>query len=228
MTFTDSEQARAPSRATEATRAALVKAATLVFSEAGYDGASVRQITQKAGANQAAINYHFGGKDQLYRAVLEAARDTLSKESSLDADELDALAPPEALRSYLRQFLQPLIRRDKICRYMRIFAWEAVQTSDVFQAFIKDNPPRIFVLAERVVRRFLPAETGREELAIATLWLAQQPMFFVRDAERLASGPYAMKFDEAMLERLVDMLARLSLGGLQNMRAASSQKNPAI
>jgi AcrR family transcriptional regulator len=209
---------RTASRATEVTRAALLKAAALVFSEQGYAGASVRQITQLAQANQAAINYHFGGKEQLYRAVLEVARDVLANESALDAAELDAMSPEGALRSYLRQFLAPLVKRDRVSSYMRIFAWEAVQSTDIFQAFIKDSPPRIFTLARRVVSRFLPANARPEEVAIATLWLAQQPMFFVRDAERLASGPLQMKFDEPMVERLVDMLTRLSFGGLENMR----------
>jgi AcrR family transcriptional regulator len=210
-------QGRTASRATEVTRAALLKAAALVFSEQGYAGASVRQITQLAQANQAAINYHFGGKEQLYRAVLEVARDALANESALDAAELDAMSPEGALRSYLRQFLAPLVKRDRVSSYMRIFAWEAVQSTDIFQAFIKDSPPRIFTLAGRVVSRFLPADARPEEVTIATLWLAQQPMFFVRDAERLASGPLQMKFDEPMVERLVDMLTRLSLGGLENM-----------
>ncbi|CAJ0881215.1 hypothetical protein AMST5_03225 [freshwater sediment metagenome] len=210
-------QGRTASRATEVTRAALLKAAALVFSEQGYAGASVRQITQLAQANQAAINYHFGGKEQLYRAVLEVARDALANESALDAAELDAMSPEGALRSYLRQFLAPLVKRDRVSSYMRIFAWEAVQSTDIFQAFIKDSPPRIFTLAGRVVSRFLTADARPEEVTIATLWLAQQPMFFVRDAERLASGPLQMKFDEPMVERLVDMLTRLSLGGLENM-----------
>jgi AcrR family transcriptional regulator len=209
---------RTAARATEVTRAALLKAAALVFSEQGYAGASVRQITQLAQANQAAINYHFGGKEQLYRAVLEVARDVLANESALDAAELDAMSPEGALRSYLRQFLAPLVKRDRVSSYMRIFAWEAVQSTDIFQAFIKDSPPRIFTLARRVVSRFLPANARPEEVAIATLWLAQQPMFFVRDAERLASGPLQMKFDEPMVERLVDMLTCLSFGGLENMR----------
>jgi AcrR family transcriptional regulator len=217
------DQGQAASRATEATRAALLKAATLVFAERGYAGASVRQITQKAAANQAAINYHFGGKEQLYRAVLEAARDALANESALDADELDSMAPEMALRSYLRQFLAPLVKRDKVSRYMRIFTWEAVQGTEIFQAFIKDSPPRVFMLARRVVIRFLPPDASDTEVAIASLWLAQQPMFFVRDAERLASGPLGMKVDEAMLERLVDMLTRLSLGGLRSMRDVATE-----
>jgi AcrR family transcriptional regulator len=53
------------------TRDALIAAARRVFSENGFDGASVRVITREAGTNLGAITYHFGSKRDLYAAVLE-------------------------------------------------------------------------------------------------------------------------------------------------------------
>ncbi|MGD9544586.1 MAG: TetR/AcrR family transcriptional regulator [Methylocystis sp.] len=208
------EQARVTSRSTETTRAALVKAATSVFAEYGFGGGSVRLITQRAMANQAAVNYHFGGKDGLYREVLNAATRAFEENAFLDSEELDALSREDALRRYLHQFLLPLVKRDRVSRYLRIFAWESVQPSDTFSAFIAQSPPRIFRLAEHVALRFLPADASAETVTFATLWLAQQPMFFVRDAERLAKPPFSLKFDEDALERLVDTLTALSLQGL--------------
>ncbi len=58
-------------RPADLTRQALIAAATDVFAEAGFTGGPVRLITEKAGANQAAVNYHFGGKEGLYHAVLK-------------------------------------------------------------------------------------------------------------------------------------------------------------
>jgi AcrR family transcriptional regulator len=208
------DQARVASRTAETTRAALIKAATSVFAEYGYDGGSVRLITQRASANQAAVNYHFGGKDGLYREVLLAATRAFEENAFLDAEELDGLSPEDALRRYLHQFLLPLVKRDRVSRYLRIFSWESVQPSQVFSAFIAQSPPRIFRLSERVVRRFLPQDASMETVTFATLWLAQQPMFFVREAERLAQPPFSLKFDDDALERLVDTLAALSLRGL--------------
>ncbi len=43
-----------------------------LFAERGYDGTSVRAITEAAGANIAAVTYHFGSKQALFEAVLEA------------------------------------------------------------------------------------------------------------------------------------------------------------
>src|SRR5579885_3057796 len=58
---------------TELTRQAILDRAADVFAESGFGRASVREITGRAGVNQAAINYHFGSKEALYREVLRLA-----------------------------------------------------------------------------------------------------------------------------------------------------------
>jgi AcrR family transcriptional regulator len=50
----------------------LLEAAGEIFAEFGYRAATVRQICEKAGANIAAVNYHFGDKEKLYLAVLRS------------------------------------------------------------------------------------------------------------------------------------------------------------
>jgi AcrR family transcriptional regulator len=60
-------------RPSRTTRAKIVKAASRAFAEHGYDGASIRTIVGQADVNQAAINYHFGSKEELFRAVLQTA-----------------------------------------------------------------------------------------------------------------------------------------------------------
>ena len=48
------------------TKLALINAAGELFADHGLEGTSVRAIAEKAGANVAAINYHFGSKENLY------------------------------------------------------------------------------------------------------------------------------------------------------------------
>jgi AcrR family transcriptional regulator len=53
------------------TRDRILDAAEVLFAERGFARASVRAITERAGANLAAVNYHFGSKLELIRAVLQ-------------------------------------------------------------------------------------------------------------------------------------------------------------
>src|SRR5262245_2583263 len=64
----------------ETTRRRLLEAAELLFLEHGFDGTSLRMLTAAAGVNLAAVNYHFGGKEELFRAVLAARFDPLNRE----------------------------------------------------------------------------------------------------------------------------------------------------
>jgi len=59
------------SSSSEATRRRLLDAGLEAFGERGFDAVSTRDLAEKAGANQAAIPYHFGGKEGLYIAVVE-------------------------------------------------------------------------------------------------------------------------------------------------------------
>lgn len=57
---------------TSPTREQLLRTAERLFLTDGYDAVSVRAICAGAGANPAAVHYHFGSKDQLATALLEA------------------------------------------------------------------------------------------------------------------------------------------------------------
>jgi len=75
-------------RASDYTRQSIMKAAVALFAERGYEGASVRAIVSKAGVNQAAINYHFKGKDGLYLEVLKVAFEGYTRLDGFDPEKL--------------------------------------------------------------------------------------------------------------------------------------------
>ena len=59
----------------EDTRAALLAAARAVFTERGFDGATVRGIAERAGVDAAMVNHWFGGKEALFTAALDVPID---------------------------------------------------------------------------------------------------------------------------------------------------------
>jgi len=91
-----------------ATRQSLLDAAEKLFVERGFNRASVRAITEAAGANVASVNYHFGSKLELIKAVI--AR----RVAPLNAERLQRLAECQGsrdprLEEVIRAFVEPAV-----------------------------------------------------------------------------------------------------------------------
>lgn len=86
----------------------IVLAAERLFAERGLDGASLRQISAAAGnGNNAAVQYHFGSKDRLVRAIFEyRLRDLNARREVLVAERR-----PHDLRSWLECHLGPILEQ---------------------------------------------------------------------------------------------------------------------
>ena len=87
-------------------RQRLLDAAIEAFAELGYARASTREICRRAGANAAAINYHFGSKEALFSEITQLPlRDVLAS-VAVFADP--ALSLEQALRAFFAGMLAPL------------------------------------------------------------------------------------------------------------------------
>jgi AcrR family transcriptional regulator len=204
------------SRPSDHTRQNIMKAAVVLFAERGYEGASVRAIVSKARVNQAAINYHFKGKDGLYLEVLRVAFEGYTRLDGFDPERLKDLPREEALRSFLHQQLRPLLARDEMSRYIRIFAWESVRPSKVLRKLITTNAMPFLARATELVRRFLPPRTSDQDALCTAIWLMGQCSVFVRNREQFMQPPFNLRIDESFVERLTDIITALALKGLSH------------
>jgi AcrR family transcriptional regulator len=102
------EAARADQRraAGERTRTRLMDAALELIAERGEEGVTLRDLTDAAEANVAAVSYHFGSLKSLLDAAIEQAL-----ERYLDAQQaaVSALAPESTLEEMAAAFARPMI-----------------------------------------------------------------------------------------------------------------------
>jgi len=190
-----------------------MKAAERLFAERGYDATSIRAIVAKARVNQAAINYHFDGKDGLYREVLRAAFRALTEQQLEHADEMRAMSREAALAEFIRRQLRPLLGRDEYSRHMRILNWETVRPTAVFRKLLSEEAAPFMGLAVELVRRFQP-EADQRTLVAAAVWLLGQCSVFLRNREQLADPPLGLVLDENSVEWLAQTVSRWATGGL--------------
>jgi AcrR family transcriptional regulator len=91
----------------------ILDAAEQLFSQRGFYGVSLRDITQAAGVDVALVGYHFGGKRELFAAVFERRAEVLNRErlELLESVRRAALPGAPALEAIINAFTQPLLER---------------------------------------------------------------------------------------------------------------------
>ncbi|WP_223290509.1 TetR/AcrR family transcriptional regulator [Nitratidesulfovibrio sp. SRB-5] len=129
------EQGREQGR--DSTRQRLLEAAGMAFAEHGYDRATGKEICERAGANPAAINYHFGGKDKLYAAALHEAHRRF-----LTAEDLRAALPPgtppaERVGIIIRDLLSNLLTTDPSAWQLKLMTQEMMRPTPFLDELVR-------------------------------------------------------------------------------------------
>lgn len=155
----------------EATRRRILEAAERLFLEHGFDGTSLRMLTAAAGVNLAAVNYHFGGKVELFRAMLAARFDPLNRERiALLADhERAAGGRPLACEELLNALFAPTLRlareakRDGVrTDFLRLLGRAYVDPSPVLRRFLSERYAPMAARFKDAFARTLPGLPKRE------------------------------------------------------------------
>src|ERR1700741_939364 len=207
-------------RPSEFTRQRILKTATRLFAQRGYDAISVRTLATKARVNQAAINYHFKTKDGLYREVLREAIRALTEHQLSHAQETQAMPRERALGEFVRQQLRPLSARDDVTKYIHILNWEAVRPTTVYRKLVSEEAAPFLGFAVDLMRRFMP-DADQSTLIMATIWLVGQCTVFIRHREQLAMPPVSLALNEHAVDRLSSLISGWAIGGLgQGMATA--------
>jgi AcrR family transcriptional regulator len=90
----------------EATRRRILSVAERLFAQRGLDAVPVRDITEAAKANTAAIHYHFGSKRKLVMAILERRAGELADRRAVLLDKIETDSPPD-LRDVIEAMVLP-------------------------------------------------------------------------------------------------------------------------
>ncbi len=169
------------------TRRRLVEAGMLLFGLHGLDATTTRELARQAGANLAAIPYHFGGKEGLYRAVLEHIVRIKREEIAPCLDRLravceDAASGRETLLQALREGVRGLVTamldspQSRSCT--QIMLQEQIAPTDGF-GIIHDNfLVHIHAALNALLHRLLDLPEGSLELHLHTMSLMGQMFIF--------------------------------------------------
>lgn len=123
------------------TKDRILTAAEELFAQHGFAGTSLRQVTSKADVNIAAVNYHFGSKDNLVNEVFRRRMDEMSA-SRLAQLKTAHEKNPNDLHALLAAFIEPalaLIERKGGGAFVRVLARAYVEKNDNLRQFLSQN-----------------------------------------------------------------------------------------
>lgn len=106
------------------TQTRLLASACEVFAAKGFQNASVTEICEKANANIAAINYHFGGKKKLYMAVLRHAWERANTLFPTDYPAGEEHTPEERLEKYISGRIHQAFSGDEASVFFQLMGHE--------------------------------------------------------------------------------------------------------
>jgi AcrR family transcriptional regulator len=216
--------------AQDETRQRLLDAAGEVFAEKGFRSATTREICRKAGANVAAINYHFRDKESLYEAVLRYAHRHAAERYPLTR-AAEGLSAADRLRAFVEWFLFRTLGEGRPAWQAKLLAREMIEPTRALDSLVQTEILPLFEALESICRELLTEGAPEEEARLATQSVFGQCIYY-RHAypvvTRLRPGE---RYSPEYIRRLADHITEFSLGGLERLakgRAAESERGLAL
>jgi AcrR family transcriptional regulator len=148
------------------TKERILSAAEELFARHGFAGASLRQVTAAANVNLAAVNYHFGSKDNLINEVFRRRLDELT-EQRMSALTAARAAADRSLESILRAFVEPALNlaTDRLggSAFMRVLARAYAEHDQSLRKFLSDNYGHVLKGFAQALTEFMP-DLNKEDL----------------------------------------------------------------
>ncbi len=119
------------------TRENILQAAGRLIARKGYAATTSKEICQAAGANIAAINYHFGSREGMYLALLRQVHQSLMRLDRLREIEASDMAPREKVEAFLELFLAQVVEGESW--EAQVWAREIITPSPLIYEILQDE-----------------------------------------------------------------------------------------
>lgn len=151
-----------------ATRRRILDAAEALFMEHGFEATGLRLVTAKAKVNLAAVNYHFGGKDELFCAMLARRLDPLNEQRIALLEKYQRAHHPASCETVLSAMLMPALAIARNPRrggkdFLRLLGRAYVDPSPVLRHFLSERYAPVIARFKDAFGQALP-QLGKQDL----------------------------------------------------------------
>jgi AcrR family transcriptional regulator len=148
------------------TRQRLLEAAGQVFAEKGYDGATIREIVQRARVNLAAVNYYFRDKQQLYIETVKLACSGQDEKIPLPTWSEGTPAVVQ-LRDFIHTMLRRMLDSGGPAWHKKLFLREMAEPTAACERLVEEHIRPMAQLLGRILAELLPGTPEDKRFLIA-------------------------------------------------------------
>lgn len=138
-------------------REKILRAATPLFAEEGYDRVSLRKISEASGVNSAMISYYFGGKKGLFDAAFASQLEALEGFLSLDVEAEDP-------RTVFRCYAEAAVAVHEESPYLLPYLYRVMLAPDGETPTFAETIGKVYGHLVRALERGMAAGLFREDL----------------------------------------------------------------
>jgi AcrR family transcriptional regulator len=198
------------------TRCQLLCAAAEVFAESGFRAATVREICLRADANIAAVNYHFGDKEELYRQVLKETYRTSIEKYPADFGLPPKATPEQRLRAFIHSFLLRIFSAGPTAHHGKLMAREMIEPTGALDAIVKDEICPMAGILQSIIEGLLGTKVDDETKRLCAMSVVSQVLFYHHCRPVVMRMFADMKFNEAGIEKLTEHITSFSLAAIKD------------
>ena len=208
------------------TRERILDEAETLFALRGYHAVSVRQITGAARCNLAAVNYHFGNKQNLYLEVYRqrwlprAERVQQSFQNSLK--NAPTPSADTVVQSLARAFLEGPLSDEERGRHLRLVLGELLRPTEAFEPIIERMVRPLMDRLVEDLRAAMPADADDEQVILNAFSIMALALYF-NLARPVIKAVLGAEAGNNLKTRLVDHLVEFSLNGIAGGKRGGSQ-----
>lgn len=203
------------------TRQRLLDVAQRQFLDRGYNGVSVRDLTEAAGVNVASINYHFSGKQNLYREALALILGRTAKRLVKSVQDASAgQGRPElraVLMAYVSTFLGELTASPDAQKMICLVTAEMSEDGIATDVLMKEVVAPVQAILKEQIMRARPDLSDRDA-ALCIVSIVGQVMHFVR-AREVVSRVTGLAYTKEFIGHLATHITEFSLSAVMNLNA---------
>jgi AcrR family transcriptional regulator len=193
------------------TRRRILEAAGRIFAGQGFDAATIKQITDAAQANVAAVNYHFGSKRKLYLEVLRLALPDI-RERPFHA--IPGSSPKEELRVFISSVFSSFLGEDHPRWHSEVAFKEVMSPSDALPKLVDEYFAPFTRDLENLVRKFCAHEPEAEQVRLVAQSIMALCVYWVIFQSFLPYVWPGFSVSEARTKWIADFVYELSLQAL--------------